>query len=294
MLRFQRPPTPDDFEEYVASAREKIEQLAKAAPPKSKDFDAKWGKYKPDFLAALFNKCGYCEQKLGSFFGDIDHYRPKAALQKLPANKKLWGREGKGDKNSFDVKDRKLIDLEGPGYWWLAYTWSNYLAACNRCNSGWKKSLFPVAENPRPLPLKKGQEKTETPLLLNPFEKEDPAHHLAFDRQGMIKPKDDSSYGRATIDTCGLDRPSLVDSRLEKAKRAHHLVQKYYKVQEEYYMVQEDGKKKEKEEKTKKTLRDFIEIGDESYVHAGMVRTIFHQEIGLPWDKVASWAKSPA
>jgi len=140
MLRFQRPPIPDDFEDCVASAREKIEQLAQAGSLKSEDFDDKWGKYKPDFLAAQFNKCGYCEQKLGTSPGDMEHYRPKAALQELPADRALWGQEGKGAKDSFDVKDRKLVNLKGPGYWWLAYTWSNYLAACNRCNSGWKRN----------------------------------------------------------------------------------------------------------------------------------------------------------
>jgi len=266
---------PEGFEESVADAKAKIERLAKEAPPKSGDFDDRWGKYKPVFLAAQHKKCGYCEQKLGTHPGDVEHYRPKAALQELPDDRIQWGQEGQDD---FSVRGRKLVDVEGPGYWWLAYSWSNYLAACNRCNSGWKRNLFPVEENPRPLPLEEGQEKTETPLLLNPFEGEDPALHLTFDRQGIVRAKDDSRLGQATIATCGLDRPSLVDARLEKAKRAHQLVQDYYR--------------EETISKRTKVLSDFVEMGDEGYVHAGMVRAIFCQEIDLPWDAVATWLKS--
>ncbi len=271
MLRFQQPPEPDGFGKTVASAKAKIEHLRRAdKTPRSKDFENKWGGYKPVLLAAQHMKCGYCEQKLGTHPGDVEHYRPKARLQELPEDKTLWGREAK---DAFNVEGRKLKEVSELGYWWLAYTWSNYLAACNRCNSGWKRNLFPV-EGPR-MPLEPGRENEEIPLLLSPFGKEDPADHLVFDRLGLIKAKDSSHHGRATIDTCGLDRPSLVDARREKAARAHSLVR-------DYYGVKTAGERK-------KILADFVELGNESYIHAGMIRTIFQQEIGLPWAEVAHW-----
>ncbi len=271
MLRFPQPPEPGDFADTVAAAKQHIERLQRSREPKAKDFADRWRKYKPVLLAAQQNKCGYCEQKLATHPADVEHYRPKAMLQELPADRTKWGCERKG---AYNVDNRDLDKISSHGYWWLAYTWFNYLAACNRCNSGWKRNLFPVAENPRPA-LKPGREASETALLLNPFGQEDPADHLEFDRHGLIKAKDKSPHGQATIDTCGLDRASLVDCRLEKAKRAHFLAQQY------------DLAESIKERET--ILADFVGMGDESCIHAGMVRAIFKQEIELPWAEVEEW-----
>lgn len=69
-------------------------------------------------LRALFlGKCAYCE----SFFEetapvDVEHYRPKAAVEGRPKH---------------------------PGYWWLAMKWENLLPSCIDCNRR-RRQISPV------------------------------------------------------------------------------------------------------------------------------------------------------
>lgn len=266
MLRFSNPPVrPAGFDAQVATARAKIERIINArATPKSKDFDDTWGRFKRDLLTAQSNKWGYCELWLATYSGDVEHYRPKAELQDLPDDEKKWGKEGEG---LFSVEGRTLVTVSDTGYWWEAYSWDNYLAACNRCNSGWKRNLFPISEKPRGAPV---QGRGETPLLLNPFIGEDPADHLEYDRLGQIRARNGSAYGKATIATCGLDRPSLVQARNEKVTRAFALLDEYATA---------------KKEERAKVLKGFIEMGSENRIFAGMVRAIFKQNLKLPWQE---------
>ena len=71
----------------------------------------------------------------------------------------------------------------------------------SRCNSAWKRNLFPIDEKPRTTPL---QGRNEIPLLLNPFEGEDPVDHIEYDKLGQVKALNGSKFGKATIATCGL------------------------------------------------------------------------------------------
>lgn len=267
MLRFSRAPAkPQGFETHVKDAKTEIEKIIKASDtPTSKDFEDRWGSFKGELFEAQHNKCGYCEMFLGTHPGDVEHYQPKAELQELPEDEKKWGKEGEG---VFNVEGRSPSHVSDSGYWWAAYSWENYLAACNRCNSGWKRNLFPVEENPRTSPL---QEKTETPLLLNPFRGEDPADHLEYTKLGQVKALNNSKHGKATIATCGLDRPSLVQARNEKVTRAYELVDEY-------------AEAKSSEERAK-VIKRFIKMGSEEYIFAGMVRAIFKLKVGLPWQQ---------
>ena len=94
------------------------------------------------------------------------------------------------------------------GYWWLAFEWNNLLLACERCNRAWKGTLFPVAEETRPIPPE--PDAPETALLLDPYGDENPAKHLRFDTIGQVSAAPESRIGRETIRTLGLDRDSLV------------------------------------------------------------------------------------
>jgi hypothetical protein len=271
MLRFAKAPAkPDGFDAYVKDAQTRIAGIIKtSATPKSKDFDDRWGKFKGELFQAQHNKCGYCEMFLATHPGDVEHYQPKAELQELPEDESKWGKEGEG---VFNVEGRSPRHVSDGGYWWAAYSWENYLAACNRCNSGWKRNLFPVVEIPRASPL---EGKQETPLLLNPFRGEDPADHLEYTKLGQVKALKDSKYGKATIATCGLDRPSLVQARNEKVRTAYELVDEY-------------AEAKTPEERTK-VVKRFIKAGSERFIFAGMVRAIFKQKLQLPWEE---WEKS--
>ncbi len=100
--------------------------------------------------------------------------------------------------------------LSAQGYWFLAYSWQNYLVACNRCNSVHKNSLFPVLdEAKRRVPPKKVDVERETPMLMSCFGTLKPEDHLQFRKNGQIGKTNASDFGRHTIEVCGLDREQL-------------------------------------------------------------------------------------
>lgn len=263
MLRHHRPPEPDGYAARVAAAQAAIEVAVKAGSClEDKHFPDLWSDCKPHFYRAQHKKCGYCDGKL-SDTGCMDHYRPKRAVQVLPDDEALWGREIDHGAN---VEGRRPVWISPRGYYWQTYAWSNFVLACERCNTGWKKNLFPVAEADRPIPPDPSA--TETPLLLNPFEGKDPTAHLTYDRLGQIAPRKDSVLGRETIRTCGLDRESLRDRREDGARRAHYLVQQ---------LARTSGIERER---VKADLRQLGRVAGE---FAGMVRSIFEDKTGCRW-----------
>ena len=151
------------------------------------------------------------------------------------------------------------------GYWWLAYTWENWLLACDRCNRAWKGTLFPVAEDPRPEPA---PDMVETPLLLDPFGSENPSTHLQFDPLGQVEAVPGSRMGFETVRTLGLDREQLRGFREEKAKRIHALVCRLATVEGE---------------QLEETVDDILDMGLPKSEYAGMVRIVFERETGLDW-----------
>ena len=59
-------------------------------------------------LEAQRRKCCYCESKFrASSYGAVEHFRPKGA-----------------------VRQHSNGELEYPGYYWLAYSWTNLLVVC--------------------------------------------------------------------------------------------------------------------------------------------------------------------
>lgn len=68
-----------------------------------------WKKAKKQLKKESKGKCAYCEANTDVVaHGDVEHYRPKSI------------------------------------YWWLAYTYDNYLYACQICNQIYKNDHFPV------------------------------------------------------------------------------------------------------------------------------------------------------
>jgi hypothetical protein len=142
-------------------------------------------------------KCAYCEAYIDRQWGQIEHYRPKAAVA------------DEDNATVFVKYDRKRIPH--PEYYWLAYEWRNLLPACEICNgSGGKGTRFPVQGR---YAVARGQEHHEDPLLLHPFV-DDPDTHLELDGACMVVEK--SERGRVTIKVMGLNDPRLVRRRLEK------------------------------------------------------------------------------
>lgn len=176
-------------QQRLAELQQKHEKLEDI---KSEDFNAV---YKDAIVVKqlrrdFHDQCAFCESKLDfatSYF-PVEHYRPKTAY-------------------------RTLVDKDKhPGYWWLAYDWNNLLLSCQVCNI-YKSTFFPlVDETKRDIANKRIED--EEPLILNPIA-DDPYEHIVF-RCEYALAKDGSPKGQATIDICKLNRPELVNSRLNK------------------------------------------------------------------------------
>jgi hypothetical protein len=202
------------FEAWLAKARKAREEMIeeyreKGEAPDPNRYQKVWKELKDLFLIEIFhNKCAFCEASLSTanFAAHVEHYRPKSGV--------TVGR----------------AKIEHTGYFWLACEWYNLLLVCQNCNGGHsdvvshpgKAIEFPV-DGPRicqpsddPAEWRNELE-SEEPLLLHPYF-DHPEDHIAFSRLGVPYAKDDSKRGRATIETCHLDRENLCSARRETAE----------------------------------------------------------------------------
>lgn len=70
-----------------------------------------WKESKEQLLAESQGKCAYCETPTSVVvYGDVEHFRPKSR------------------------------------YWWLAYSYENYLPSCSICNQKYKKDFFEIED----------------------------------------------------------------------------------------------------------------------------------------------------
>ncbi|MBX5159617.1 MULTISPECIES: AAA family ATPase [Rhizobium] len=149
-------------------------------------------------LTDLFHgKCAYCESKISAVGPiDVDQFHPKASVVEAPGH---------------------------PGYWWLANSWENLLAACADCNrqrqfagtdgeraiSG-KGERFPLLDETARAFSPEDDLELEKPLLLDPTN-DQPEEHLVYSKDGLVS--SDSERGNATIAILGLNRPGLIEQR---------------------------------------------------------------------------------
>jgi uncharacterized protein (TIGR02646 family) len=153
-------------------------------------------------VEAQHSKCCFCESKAG-MDGDVEHFRPKAGFSQGPG-----------------------APIEGPGYYWLAYEWTNLLLACAICNQRFKRNLFPLADPAARARSHRDDPAREVPLFIDPGTM-DPEEHISFRRE-IPYPVGGSAHGAATIQALGLDREILNErrrDRLDKLETLHDLVQ---------------------------------------------------------------------
>ncbi|HEX6904709.1 MAG TPA: hypothetical protein VF789_33690 [Thermoanaerobaculia bacterium] len=174
-------------------------------------------------LEALFyDKCVYCETKSSAGFDwNVEHFRPK----------------GK-------VAERN----DHPGYYWLAYTWSNLYPSCSHCNqrrkdrprwgdlqyagSGGKMDQFPLEnESTRALSSTDPLD-GEARLLLDPCA-DHPEEHLRYTVDGQVVAVAGSRKGEVSIDVFHLARRRLRDQRRNKVEAVVDLLKLIRKQEEE-------------------------------------------------------------
>lgn len=276
MMHFRRPtkPVSFDIDANIVEARDAIRAIIERHQrPERKDFDSRrrrWSDHKSVFAGAQHDKCGFCEAKpLITGFGDVEHYRPKAEVRDLPNDRTKLG-VSVPHRATPDGRTRGVL-VSDHGYWWLAFTWENWLFACSLCNQTYKGNLWPVRESPRGIHCEHC-ERDEIPLLLNPFDGPDPVKHLSYSRDGMIAERDGSLWGRATIDTCGLDRFELTQERLEIARRIFAKLE-----------ALEIPEVTPTEVDRERILAEIEELGGDNKPHAGMVRSIVEIHMEGDW-----------
>ncbi|QDK78258.1 hypothetical protein EXU85_06460 [Spirosoma sp. KCTC 42546] len=145
------------------------------------------------------NKCCFCEAKIDHIsHGDVEHFRPKAGYQQ--------------DDNQPLVK---------PGYYWLAYDFTNLFFCCQICNQVYKKNYFPLADESKRANSHKDDYTVEESLILHPaIDSID--DHLVFEAE-IIKPKNGSRKGKETIKRTGLNREFLLKERFEHLRKLRFL-----------------------------------------------------------------------
>lgn len=178
----------------------------------------------PNIKAALLKmshyKCAYCESAIENGSMDIEHYRPKGGI---------------------------IDDDTHPGYWWLAFEWTNLLPSCRPCNSAihqhvvtedvtledfelsefeppeglyGKAQYFPINNSRLIAPI--NDHFFEDALLIDPtrMDPEPSFKWLEVDALSIVIPASGNGVtdekGKTTIECFGLNRIGLVRHRSEK------------------------------------------------------------------------------
>lgn len=138
-----------------------------------------WGGAAHILSEISFGKCWYCETSELRSDNPVDHFRPKGKVAECP---------------------------DHPGYWWLAFEWSNFRYSCTYCNSrrvdvetaGGKQDHFPLLP-PERWNKCKDDLYLENPVLLDPTDVDD-VNLLTFNINGEACPnvedKDSFQYQR--------------------------------------------------------------------------------------------------
>ena len=101
--------------------------------------------------------------------------------------------------------------LVRPGYYWLAYEWSNLLFCCQLCNQRFKGNHFPLADATRRASVapRRHRERAAAP---HPSRDRRSGTFLEFDEE-YVRPIDGHPRGEATIEILGLNREEIVEKR---------------------------------------------------------------------------------
>lgn len=275
MLAWKRPEPHEDFHYDAALLLSELrEDVAKReGQPHTNDFKnreiwtASWqrgkqppGLHKTALVGAdpWFSKCVWCEQlRAWKRELDVEHYRPKVKVTQWALNPPI-------------VSDVPPAEVNvGPGYWWLAFRWTNYSLACKPCNQGWKRNLFPVAE-PRQA-CTEGVESTEKPLLLDPASPFRTRDHFRWTFNGIVEPS--SPEGYATIVTCGLNRRALTIRREKTASKTSEILNRLKQALRSHNRTGQDD-----------AFKRLAELGSRSEEFTSMVRWLVEECLGCSWD----------
>ena len=131
---------------------------------------------------AQHGKCCFCEGEFDAHVaGDVEHFRPKGSVQTLAGRRY-------------------------PGYYWLAYTFTNLYFACPDCNQYRKNDRFPLTDESLRATSHHNSVTIEQSLILDPGGPSNPRDHIRFAGDFPVGLTEE---GRETIKTLRLDREPL-------------------------------------------------------------------------------------
>jgi hypothetical protein len=207
-----------------------------------------------------FSKCIWCEQlRPLKRELDVEHYRPKVRVTE-------WA----GAPPFISDEPPREVDV-GPGYWWLAFQWSNYSLSCGTCNRGWKRNLFPVA--PPRLACMEGVEATERPLLLAPGSTFHTRDHFRWTVDGVMAPCSEEGY--ATIVTCGLNRKELTVLRGKVALKTSRSLDDFL-----------HAFRLDRKTEARRAWQALGELGSRSAEFTSMVRWLVEERMRRSWNEL--------
>jgi hypothetical protein len=214
---------PAGWQERARAALEAIAALDSAERAKAiNQRSAIWAELKPALKGLSHNKCWYCESKDLRSDNAVDHFRPK---------------------NSVKGTERFPAASGHPGYWWLAFDYTNYRFSCTICNSirksaggtsGGKQDCFPLFDEQHRAKCDHDDTDEELPLLLDPTNPAD-LGALWFDDSGTAVPRpkkpgeSDVSYERwraraeESIALYHLNHPDIKEARHRLAQQIRQL-----------------------------------------------------------------------
>lgn len=150
---------------------------------------------RPILEKLFYGKCAYCEWEIIRSNWDVEHFRPKA---------------------------RVAEDPDHPGYYWLAYEWTNLYMACQYCNQTRidKRKGKPLGKKDH-FPLEKGSPRATGPgfdlaleksLIIDPC-LDNPENYITFGLDGTPVAIDNNPKGRTSIAVFHLDEDKLNRAR---------------------------------------------------------------------------------
>jgi uncharacterized protein (TIGR02646 family) len=187
VIRLQRGPEPAALAAVRATELARVRAIAAAGKLDSDSVGKEYSVVKRDLWLQQSMRCCYCEHQTHCDYNDVEHFRPKART------------------------DRQNGTVH-PGYWWLAWTWTNLLFSCPSCNRSAKNDLFPLEPGSVPLVPEQQPPGGERPILIDPYA-EDPVQLIQFVFDGSHwRPvgRNGSERGQRTIDILKLARADLL------------------------------------------------------------------------------------
>ena len=171
----------DNLKNYYQAVQAYEEEKSQHRPPQPEASASHYAhqQIKRQLDRMFGNKCAFCESIVTAVsYQNVEHFRPKSIYPSL------------------------------------AYEWENLLFACTVCNSGYKKTQFPLLDNSQPALDENNPcalDASDTNALINPCE-EDPQDFFSFDDEWIACL---NKRAEITRDVCGLNREALLDERRE-------------------------------------------------------------------------------